>query len=254
MRSGWDAAAQWSFFDAGPFGLAHQHYDKLHLSVDAFGRALLVDAGRFDYAASAFRDYFVSSSAHNVLLVDGAGQNRTEERAASPLPGADYGSMLDFDYARGVFDDGYDKVLGRAVHTRTVVYLRGKYWVVADRLETDRARRVDALWHFAPECHVVLEQRSAVSTDDGQGNLRIVPVGGMPWRVALQTAPPTRSGFPIPPRCIPPTFPAPPPSRGCSCPRAARCRRWTRAWSRVARTASKCAWKSTGTSTSSPFP
>jgi heparinase II/III-like protein len=186
MRSGWDAAAQWSFFDAGPFGLAHQHYDKLHLSIDAFGRALLVDAGRFDYAPSAFRDYFVAAASHNVLLIDGAGQNKTPERAESPIPGGDYGSMLEFDYARGVFDAGYDKVLGRAVHTRTVVYLHGQYWVVADRVETDRARRVDALWHFAPECNVVLEKRSAVSTDEGQGNLRIVPVGGIPWRVALQ--------------------------------------------------------------------
>ncbi|MCI0451842.1 MAG: heparinase II/III family protein, partial [Candidatus Latescibacteria bacterium] len=43
MRSGWDANAQWSFFDAGPFGVAHQHHDKLHISIDAFGRPLLVD-------------------------------------------------------------------------------------------------------------------------------------------------------------------------------------------------------------------
>jgi hypothetical protein len=32
MRSGWDAQAQWSFFDLGPYGTAHQHRDKLHLS------------------------------------------------------------------------------------------------------------------------------------------------------------------------------------------------------------------------------
>jgi hypothetical protein len=93
--------------------------------------------------------------------------------------------MLEFDYARGVFDAGYQNVLGRAVHTRTVVYLRGEYWVVADRFETDRARRVDALWHFAPDCNVEIEGRSVFSNDAGVGNLRVVPVGGIPWRVAV---------------------------------------------------------------------
>lgn len=185
MRSGWDANAQWSFFDAGPFGLAHPHYDKLHISIDAFGRALLVDAGRFEYANGPYRDYFMGSASHNVLLIDGAGQNKLPERAESPMVGTDYGSTPEFDYARGVFDAGYQNVLGRAVHTRTVIYLHDKYWVVADRLETDRARRVEALWHFAPECNVAVDGRSVASNDAGQGNLRVQPVGGIPWRVDI---------------------------------------------------------------------
>ena len=101
MRNGWSADAQWSFFDAGPFGTAHQHYDELHLSIDAFGRPLLVDAGRFNYLSSPYRDYFMSSAAHNVLLIDGAEQNKTTERAERPMAGGDYGSLNDFDYARG---------------------------------------------------------------------------------------------------------------------------------------------------------
>ncbi len=185
MRSGWDADAQWTFFDAGPFGVAHQHYDKLHVSIDAFGRALLVDAGRFQYQENAYRDYFVSSAAHNVLLIDGAGQNKTPERAERPLPGTDYGSTSEFDYARGVFDAGYPGTKGRAVHTRAIVYVRNQFWIVADRVETDRKRKVEALWHFAPDCSVVIEGRNAVSTDEGKGNLRIVPVGGTSWRAQI---------------------------------------------------------------------
>jgi hypothetical protein len=185
MRNGWDADAQWSFFDAGPFGVAHQHYDKLHLSIDAFGRALLVDAGRFHYSASPFRDYFVGSASHNVLLIDGAGQKATDARAERPLGGVDYGSTADFDYARGVFDAGYQNTKGRAVHTRTVVYVRNQFWIVADRLETDRERRVEALWHFAPDCNLVAENNSVVSNDAGKGNLRVAPVGGMTWRATI---------------------------------------------------------------------
>jgi hypothetical protein len=186
MRSGWDADAQWAFFDASPFGVAHQHYDKLHLSIDAFGRALLVDAGRYRYVENdPFRDYFVSSAAHNVLLIDGAGQLKTPDRAERPMAGGDYGSMPDFDYARGIFDNGYQGVKGRIVHTRTVVYVRNQFWIVADRVETDRARKVEALWHYAPDCSVVVEGKTVVSTDAGKGNLRIVPTGGMPWRMSI---------------------------------------------------------------------
>jgi hypothetical protein len=185
MRNGWDADAHWAFFDAGPFGVAHQHYDKLHLSIDAFGRALLVDAGRYDYRRSPFRDYFVASASHNLLLIDGAGQKRTNDLAERPMSGGDYGTAADFDYARGIFDAGYEGALGRAVHTRTVVYVRNQFWIVADRVETDRARRVDALWHFAPDCHVTVDGKTVASTDAEQGNLRIAPVGGVLWKTRI---------------------------------------------------------------------
>ncbi len=185
MRSGWDADAQWSFFDAGPFGVAHQHYDKLHVSIDAFGRALLVDAGRYYYDRSPFRDYFVSSASHNVILIDGAGQHMTAYRAERPMAGGDYGSTPEFDFARGVFGAGYQGASGRAVHTRTLVYVRERFWIVADRVETDRSRNVDVLWHFAPDCNLVIDGKTVASNDDGKGNLRVVPIGGVPWRIAM---------------------------------------------------------------------
>lgn len=185
MRSGWDANAQWSFFDAGPFGVAHQHHDKLHISIDAFGRPLLVDAGRFTYTEGALRDYFAGSAGHNVLMIDGAGQNRTPERAERPVAGADYGSTPEFDFARGIFDAGFSGIKGRAVHTRTVVYLRDRFWIVADRVETDRSRTVEALWHFAPDCKVVADGKTTVSTDAGRGNLRVAPVEGIPWKTTV---------------------------------------------------------------------
>ena len=71
MRSGWDADAHWAFFDVGPLGMSHYHYDKLHLSVAAYGRDLLVDAGRYTYTGGKWMDYFMGSASHNVILVDG---------------------------------------------------------------------------------------------------------------------------------------------------------------------------------------
>lgn len=181
MRSSWREDAHWTFFDIGPYGAKHQHRDMLHVSIDAFGRALLVDAGRFTYQRGKFRDFFTGSAAHNVIRIDGADQKPYTERAVDPLPASAWGIEPEWDYARGMFSGGYDGVGGQAVHTRAIVYVRDRFWVVADRIETDRPRRIEALWHFAPDCTVVMEDRSAVSTDEGKGNLRIVPVGGMRW-------------------------------------------------------------------------
>lgn len=185
MRSSWKPDAQWSFFDIGPYGTNHQHRDKLHISVDAFGRALLVDAGRYNYERGRVRDYFTGSASHNVIRIDGGDQKAYAERAQAPLASADYGGDAGWDYARGMFTGGYAGVSGQAIHTRTVVYVRDRFWVVADRIETDRPRAIEALWHFAPDCSLVVEDRSVVTVDPGKGNLRIVPVGGMRWNVAV---------------------------------------------------------------------
>src|SRR5690606_15235854 len=88
MRSGYDVDAHWAFFDIGPWGTGHQHNDKLHLSVSAFGRDLLVDGGRFAYRGSLadkFRRYAVGSASHNVVLIDGNGQDAGPRVAEAPV-------------------------------------------------------------------------------------------------------------------------------------------------------------------------
>jgi hypothetical protein len=185
MRSGWDKDAHWAFFDAGPLGMAHHHNDKLHLSVAAYGRDLLVDGGRYTYKAGAFRTYFLSSSSHNVLLVDGQGQNFYARTVDSPLKKESYTVEPLFDYARASFTEGFGEVVGKVVHTRAVLYIRGKFWVVVDRIDTDQPRRIQALWHYHPDCTVAAEEGSVTSTDHDKGNLRIIPVSGLPWEIEI---------------------------------------------------------------------
>ena len=184
MRSGWDAGAHWAFFDAGPLGIGHWHYDKLHLSVAAYGRDILVDAGRYTYKGGPWRSYFVGSPSHNVVLIDGKGQQAYEREAKQSIEG-NYSLTPEFDYARGTYDAGFDGVEGTAVHTRVVTYVRGKYWVVVDRIDTDRPRTIQPLWHFHPDCTVTAEDTSVVSTDAGKGNVRIVPASDLPWQVDI---------------------------------------------------------------------
>lgn len=184
MRSAWERDAHWAFFDAGPLGIGHWHYDKLHLSVSAFGRDILVDAGRYTYKGGQWRAYFVGSKSHNVVLVDGCEQRDAVREVSEPMAG-NYALTPEFDYARGAFTGPYHGIEGTAEHTRAVVYVRGRYWIVVDTVESDRPRDVTALWHFHPDCTAAAEGLSVVSTDPEEGNARITPVSDLDWRVNL---------------------------------------------------------------------
>lgn len=185
MRSGYDADAQWAFFDIGPWGTGHRHNDKLHISVAAYGRDLLVDGGRFAYRgqlADKFRGYAVGSASHNVVLIDGKGQGPGPSTATDSL-GQHYFKITDrFDYAWNSFDRFID-LEGEGKHTRAVFYVRGKFWVVVDRIDTDRPREIETLWHWHPDVKVVTLSDGVVSSENEKGNLRIIPVGFNDWQV-----------------------------------------------------------------------
>jgi len=177
-RSGFDADAQWSFFDVGPWGSGHQHNDKLHLSITAYGRDLLVDSGRFAYTgdvAEKFRPYAKGSDGHNLILIDGEGQEPGPKHADVPLGHEHFKIAEDFDYASNSFDR-FKGLEGKAEHTRAVFYVRGEFWVIVDRITTDIPRKIDALWHWHPENRVI-RNNQVVRTDNERGNLAIMPVG-----------------------------------------------------------------------------
>ncbi len=56
---------------------SHQHEDGGALTVYGFGTRLLVDPGRFTYQRDAWRAFFISRAAHNVLTVTGVASRRS---------------------------------------------------------------------------------------------------------------------------------------------------------------------------------
>ncbi len=185
MRSGPQGNDHWAFFDAGPLGIGHWHYDKLHLSVRCGGRDVLVDSGRYTYVQGQWRDYFIGTAGHNTILLDGCPQQAEAREVDEPLSEADYQLAGGFDFIRSTFDAGYQGLHGTAAHTRAVVYLRGSGWIVLDRIRTDRQRTIEVLWHFHPDCTVALDGQQVSSVDARKGNLRITPL-----RMAGETARP----------------------------------------------------------------
>jgi hypothetical protein len=56
--------------------------------------------------------------------------------------------------------------------------------VVVDEVKTDLPRKIDALWHWHPECEVSVEG-NRVFTQNEKGNLQIVPVGNQDWKITF---------------------------------------------------------------------
>ncbi|SEJ69216.1 Heparinase II/III-like protein [Cyclobacterium xiamenense] len=178
-RSGFDSLAHWSFFDMGPWGSGHQHNDKLHLSVSAFGQDFLVDAGRFAYTgalAEKFRPYARGSQGHNVLLLDGKGQGSGPTHASSPLDRQFVEITERYDFGSQSFDR-FEGLEGEVSHSRSLLYLRGKFWLIADRISSDRPRMIQALWHWHPDIALQLQGLEVAGSHSG-GSLTLSLVSG----------------------------------------------------------------------------
>ncbi len=207
MRSGWDADALFLLFDSGPYGSAHQHEDKLHFMLHAYGRLLALDPGNFSYDASRWRRYVLTTPGHNTVMVDGMGQYRRGksetyfwprpwEGDAPPANDTLWVTGPDFDFARGTYRDSYGRLkegasagrrpergdyeeMSAVTHTRRVLFLKPEYWVIADTLSaSDGAEHTyESLFHLdAEEARIDRETKAVATASPDAANLTIAPL------------------------------------------------------------------------------
>ncbi|MCA1565487.1 MAG: heparinase II/III family protein [Acidobacteria bacterium] len=168
MRDGWTAGSNCLLIDCGPHGSlngAHAHADALSLvTVASHGRTVLVDSGTYTYTGSpAQRDEFRATAAHNTLTIDGQSSSVAESafrwrqtaRAACRV----WLSRPRFDLFEGEHD-GYLRLPAPATHARSILFLKGDYWIVRDRVASVGAHDYALHFHFAP--------RSAPSIETAQ--------------------------------------------------------------------------------------
>jgi hypothetical protein len=189
-RNGWNSNAHWSFFDVGPSGLGHRHYDFGHISINAYGHQLLIDSGRFAYqgkiALRFRRSYAQHTRGHNTILVDGQGQGDKPRIVEKPLePGQQLRVEAEYDFARGSWKD-YENIKGHMIHYRAMFYLRNQGWIIADHIETDRPRKLQPLWHFHPHCRLRTVSQN-IYTANESANMSIKPLGQISWKTQIIT-------------------------------------------------------------------
>jgi hypothetical protein len=174
MRSGWDPDARFLWFDGGPFGYGHQHEDKLELIAEAYGKLLLVDPGTFTYERSKWRDYFIDSFSHNVVLVDGQPQRRRGARRDTYIAKQPALAVWGKDYVEATFDENFGgDVKNNVTHTRAVLFVRPDFWVVLDTLKAKDGKdhSYDALFHF--DAKVKADGLRVVTQNAGEANLTV---------------------------------------------------------------------------------
>ena len=129
MRTGWDRKDIWLFMDAGPFGKAHQHEDKLNVLMFAYGKEVLRDSGNYAYDNSPMRRFVLSTYAHNCGLVDDLGQNRRHSRGWSndminQRSDMKWGFTGAIDAVEGIYDEGFGEMHIPVTHTRKSVFFK----------------------------------------------------------------------------------------------------------------------------------
>ncbi|MDB4891749.1 MAG: putative Heparinase family protein, partial [Gemmatimonadetes bacterium] len=156
MRDSWKDDAMHALIDCGPLGAlncGHAHSDALSIEVAAGRCAFLVDPGTYTYTESAAdRDHFRHSAAHNTVTVDGQSSSVTD----GPFS---WGSRADAKpeswWTGGVVDrlvashPGFERLADPVLHRRSVVFVRGEYWVVQDTILAAESHESTAHFHAA---------------------------------------------------------------------------------------------------------
>jgi hypothetical protein len=154
MRNNWSADAHWAFFDVGPNGSAHQHFDRLHLSVSWGQEDILVDTGRYIYVPGPFRDYFRSGKGHNVVRVNGKDSLLPPNTVNQPMPIHQKRGESFHLFQSSVRFASQTLSGGKAVHDRAVVYVNDIGWLVIDQLLGFGPNKYETNWNFHPDCLV----------------------------------------------------------------------------------------------------
>jgi uncharacterized heparinase superfamily protein len=193
MRSGWEADAHHLIFDVGPLGCpisgGHGHADLLSVQVAAFGRAALTDGGTYRYAASpAWRDFFRSAAAHSTLTVDGeplaVGTSAFQWRERPRAQVRAWLSTREVDFA-DADHDAYRRLPDPVTHRRRVLFVKPRYWVIADDVSGALDHRIELRFQLAPVTAVVDPTRWIRATGaDGRG-LLIRAFAGVPLTASV---------------------------------------------------------------------
>ncbi len=157
MRDGWARDASSLLVDCGPHGVlncGHAHADALGVTLVVRGTPVLLDPGTYTYTlAPELRDHFRSSAAHSTVTVAGASSSIPAGpfswcHVAQSTPVA-WRPGEQCDYFEGAHD-GYARLTPPALHRRALLFLRGDYWIVRDRIDTEGDHDVALHLQFAP--------------------------------------------------------------------------------------------------------
>ena len=181
MRSGRDESDNFLIFRSGPSGAAHAHNDNLSLDICFKGHPGLIDPGIREYSPGALTEYYRSARSHNVVLVNGIEPSRANLGYQSRIRPADGNLIVGHDknliLAHGVRKkEEFDQV-GYFHLTRTVIFVKGLFWIIGDYITGQGDHEVSAYWKCYPS-DVRVDEFSLIATVSNPAGLifQIVPI------------------------------------------------------------------------------
>jgi hypothetical protein len=174
MRDGWDATDNYMLIDCGEIGSlagGHGHADTLSIVASTHGQPLLVDSGTYTYHESReMRDYFRSATAHSTLVVDEVSSstpgNTFSWKTRANVTQKKWIANDRFDFFEGSHD-GYERLASPVTHTRSILFIKGDYWIMRDLAETRGEHEYSLNFHFAEGREAVVGDNAAWIGDNG---------------------------------------------------------------------------------------
>jgi uncharacterized heparinase superfamily protein len=170
MRDRWTSDSDYMLVDAGPHGFltaGHAHADALSFVLSVGGTPVFVDPGTCVYTSmGGERDRFRSTASHNTATVGdssssepGHGPFQWTHVAQTTVDSWTSGELHDF--LRGAHD-GFSRLRPPARHERSILYVKGRYWVIRDRILGAGAGPIRLRFHCAPGARVEIPSRDRV--------------------------------------------------------------------------------------------
>ncbi|MDF2926450.1 MAG: hypothetical protein K0R57_5364 [Paenibacillaceae bacterium] len=185
-RGDWGNNAMYMAMRAGVGIAGHAHSDALSVIVHANGRELLADSGMGLFEWNKERKYAVSTRAHNTVVVDGQDQHvrslhwNTPPTAACKIWDVRHGGPYDYWFASHY---GYTRYDDPVIHSRKVLFVKNRYWLIVDLFEAKEQHRYDSYFHL-PRGEAVCEwEKRQIRTSFADGNVLLVfpQQGGGEW-------------------------------------------------------------------------
>ncbi|MEK7142941.1 MAG: alginate lyase family protein [Patescibacteria group bacterium] len=169
-RQGWSKDSLWLFFDCGHIGMGqwlkdisvgvHGHSDTLNFGLSLGQETFLTDKGSYCYTTEKpFHQYFRSSRAHNLPIVDGQDENLIDQRPwhirqlAEPKNTFSFFSR-DYDYLKGQHT-GYRRLAKPVLCQREILFLKKKdFLILKDTFRGLGKHQISQFFHFLPEIEI----------------------------------------------------------------------------------------------------
>ena len=138
VRDSWKPNSTQCVFKSGPYLHGHNHRDRNSFILEGFGERLALDAGSGPYYTDIQRDYYTQSVGHNVIMINGQGQE-TGGAEITAYEVTDRTCYLASD-ASAVYPQAESVV-------RELLAVDGGIFVIRDRVRCAEPPRIDWLMH-----------------------------------------------------------------------------------------------------------